>query len=226
MSVLSFEMELARKVAHQPLSLFSRSVTTYIRSGSKIEVEQLSDVRGFIERYAFSRRQLVDLKEDRIQQLFDQALANVIQTDCANLLKALEDQQEVRNASERVAVERAQQEASSWQQKGTLGRVEALVVQMYRKITQKAPQKPPLYEDEKEEMVFLETAELKEEREIALLQEWAKDPLSFVPFTSVAKEIDYIRNILLPKAKEMQLESHEEEKSRKAAPTLSFRRIA
>lgn len=227
MSTLSFEQELAYNVTHQSFSLFSRSVQSYIRNRSPIEIEQLSDVRGFIEKYAFPRQQRVDLKDLRIQELFDRALMNVIEKDCSRYLTVLEEKEQDRKLSERLAAGRAQEEARLWQQKGNLGRLEALVVQTYRKCTQKAPECAVFeVEDEKDDVVILETVQMKEQKAIALLQEWKKKPLDLIPFTSVAQEIGYIRNTLLPKAKEIVLETPEQERMRKEAPTLTFRRIS
>lgn len=216
---VSFESAIVRQIEEDPSSSFCQNAQKYFFASDE-ETSQLYGLKEFMEKNALPPGRQVDLKNERIQWLFDTALENVLAKDCSSLLGVYQDQK----MSEYVQYQRAQDEARKWHAKGVFGTLEATATQIYRKIRQKNPKELEVYERKEESgFLFIESPERSREEIIAILQKWERAPLAMIKWSSHLKKIQYLRNILLPKAAQILLNSSGPPKT---YPSLAITRLS
>lgn len=227
MAAISRFEDLERSLAYSVVNQYDASfrlVINIVTEGSNLsDREKLFRLRAFIEEHAFSSKQQVDLKDSRIQQLFDQAVIRALHQDCIRALKIHQEHLEERRSREHFLALSHQEEArKAATEQGVLGRLRRSVESLWDRIYQNSSVEPlKVYQVQAEEdLILLESVETREERTLMLLERWEADPFLLPIDSELQKGIDELRNNLLPKGKELNIPREENR------PTLQFRRIS
>lgn len=220
----NWEKALAFGITGGSTSSIRHLTDIYVFFPASSDIEKLSHLRKFIGEHAFERRQPVNLKDGRIQHLFDLAIENAIQKDCAKALAAYQDHLQTKISRELYKSLRDQEEARKSSNQSFLSKAQATVATLWKRVKAPAVETAPRVHqlETEDDLIVLESAEEREAKTTALLKQWEEDPSSIPIPPDVKKGIEHLRNELLPKAKVLLADLLDEEKTAELAPSCQL----